>query len=86
MSKKKHRAGMKPIVTTQKDLDRIQQELVKRTLILSAAYLMDEEGYNDDQIVDFWESLIRWIDAIDKHEISIKTVTEIIEKTTGLRC
>lgn len=86
MSKKKHRAGMKPIVTTQKELDKIRQEAIKQSMILSAAYLMDEHGYNDEQIVDFWESLTRWVDAIDSHQITIKTVTDIIENTTGLRC
>ena len=86
MSKKKHRSGMKPITTTQKELDQIRQDIIKQSMILTAAYLMDVEGYGEDQIVDFWESLTRWIDAIDAHLITIDTVTEIIEKTTGLRC
>ena len=86
MSKKKHRSGMKPITTTRRELDQIRQDIIKQSMILTAAYLMDVEGYGEDQIVDFWESLTRWIDAIDAHLITIDTVTEIIEKTTGLRC
>ena len=84
--KKKHRAGQKPIVTTRKEIDKIRQEIVKQSMILSAAYLMDEEGYGEDQIIDYWESLVRWVNAIDRHEISIKTVTDIIENSTGLKC
>ena len=84
--KKKYRKGQKPIITTRKDLDRLHQEVVKESFILAAAYLVDEEGYDEDQIIDFWQSLIRWADAIDQHLITIETVTEIIKRSTGLKC
>lgn len=84
--KKKYRKGQRPIVISQQKFQELQDELALQNLLLSAAYLMDEEGYNDAQIVEFWQSLTRWAEAIDEHLISIQTVADIIEKETGLKC
>lgn len=83
---KKYRKGQRPIIMSQQEFKKYQENFVKQNLVLSAAYLMDVEGYDEDQIVDYWESITRWVDAIDKHVITLRTVQDIIEKTRGLKC
>ena len=56
---------------------------VKRVLILSASYLMEEQDWNDDKLVEYYEAICRWSDAIDSHLISIQKVVDIINEKTG---
>lgn len=56
---------------------------VKRVLILSSAYLMEEEGWDDEKLVDYYEAIERWSEAIDSHLITIQKVVEMINEKTG---
>ena len=44
---------------------------------------MEEEGWDEDKLIDYYEAISRWSDAIDKHLISAKQVAEIINERTG---
>ena len=56
---------------------------VKRTLIMVAAYLMEELDWDDDRLCEFYDAIVRWCDAVDKHWISIDQVIKIINEKTG---
>ena len=84
MSRPKIRKPKTTITVTQRDLQRLEEKATARALILAASYLMDDFGYDPDQILDFWDGVARYADAIDQKIISIRTVTKIIEEHTGL--
>ena len=56
---------------------------VKRVLVLSAAYLMEEADWDDNDLVEYYEGICRWSDAIDSHLIQIQQVIDIINEKTG---
>lgn len=72
---KKKKTEKEKVINTQK--------AVKRVLILSAAYLMEEQDWDDDKLCDYYEAMCRWSDAIQRHWISIDQVVEIINRKTG---
>lgn len=84
MSRPKIRKPKTTITVTQRDLRRLEEKATARALILAASYLMDDFGYDPDQILDFWDGVARYAGAIDQKIISIRTVTKIIEEHTGL--
>lgn len=55
----------------------------KRVLILSAAFLMEEQDWDDDALVEYYEAICRWSDAIQDHWISIDQVINMINEKTG---
>lgn len=78
MDKKKHKPhhNNSPRINNEKTINRI--------LVLCAAYLMEEDGYDDEHICDFYESMIRWCGAVDTHLITIDQVIQIIKDHTGM--
>lgn len=56
--------------------------VVKRVLILSSAYLM-EEGFDEDKLIDYYGAIERWSGAIDEHWITIQEVIKMINERTG---
>lgn len=82
MSRPKH---TKTITISKTQLRKHDDEIVQKMIILSAAYLMDEMDYSDDRIVDYWEGLTRYAEAIDEKLITIRQVNNIIEEKTGLK-
>lgn len=67
-----------------RQIKKIEDTIGQRVIILSAAYLMDEFDYSEEAIVEYWEGMLRYMDAIDKKLITIDKVCEIIETHTGL--
>ena len=55
----------------------------KRVLILSAAYLMEEEDWDDDALINYYDSIVRWCGAIQDHLISIGQIIKMINEKTG---
>lgn len=85
MSRPKVRKPKTTITVTQRDLQRLQERATARALILAASYLMDDFEYDPDAILDFWDGISRYAEAIDQKLISIQKVTQIIEEHTGLK-
>lgn len=73
--KGKHKTEKQKLVNTQK--------AVKRVLVLSAAYLMEEQDWDDDRLVEYYNAICRWCDAIDTHMISVQQVIDIVNEKTG---
>lgn len=82
MSRPKH---TKTITISRQQLRKHDDEIAVKMIILSAAYLMDEMDYDEDRIIDYWNGLTRYADAIDKKLITIRQVNDIIEQKTGLK-
>lgn len=41
--------------------------------------------YEAERLLDFWDGVARYADAIDDNIITLRRVTEIIEEHTGLK-
>lgn len=73
-------------VLTQRELKKIKVEISNRTLILVTAWMMDDLDYDEDKIIEAWDALSRWADAIDHQKIiKLETVCDIISEHTGLK-
>ncbi len=59
------------------------QRIVKRVLVLSAAYLMEEQDWDDDKLIEYYDAICRWSDALDSHLITIHKVIDMINEKTG---
>jgi hypothetical protein len=69
---------------SEKDIKHIENVACQKILILSAAYLMDEMDYSEDKVVEYWDSITRYVTAIKDHTITLDKVCEIITEHTGL--
>ena len=68
----------------EKQIRKIESETWQKCMILSAAYLMDEFGYDEDRVISYWDGLTRYLDAIDQKIITMDKVCDIIHEHTGL--
>ena len=69
----------------KKAINKLESETWKKEMILSAAYLMDEFGYDEERVCEFWDGMNRYLDAVKGHIITINKVIDIIEKHTGIK-
>lgn len=70
---------------TARKLEEVKKEAVGQTFLLVAAYLMDELDYDEKKILDLWDGITRYSEAIDKKLLTMGKVCYIIEKHTGLK-
>ena len=72
---------------SDKQLDKIKAEVTKEAVTKTGMlYLvaLAEKGWNEDQIVDLFETISRYTNYIDDKVLKIKEVQEIIERRTGI--
>lgn len=85
MSRPKVKKPSDKVVMTKRDLERLRLEVAHRTLLLVTAWTMDELNYNEDKIIEMWDGIARWSDAIDKQKlIKLNDIADIINEHTGL--
>ena len=75
----------KRITITPRKLDEIKKEAIGQTYILVAAYLMDELDYSEDKILEIWDGVAKYADAIRNKDITMKRICYILEAHTGLK-
>lgn len=75
----------KQVTISKTKLRKFEEETAAKMIMLSAAYLMDEFDYNEDQLIAYWEGLTRYAEAIDQKLISVRQVAQLIEEHTGLK-
>lgn len=75
----------KKIEITPRKLQDIRQDVVGQTMILTLAYLMDDEDFDNDRLLGVWDGVTRYASAIDSHLISLNKVCDIINDSTGLK-
>lgn len=68
----------KKIELTPAKLEKIKQEAVEQTLLLTIGYLMDELNYDADRCVDVWAGITRYAMAVKDKTISMQKVCDII--------
>ena len=75
----------KKIEITPRRLDEIKMEAIGQTYLLVAAYLMDELQYSEDKIIELWDGVTRYADAVRNKDISMQRICQILEEHTGLK-
>ena len=63
--------------------EEVVSEAVTKTGLLYLAAL-SEKGWNEDQIVEMFETIQRYTHYIDDHIITLKYVQHIVEQKTGI--
>lgn len=75
----------KRVEITPRKLEEIKVDASVQTQLVIFAYLMDEWDYDRDKLVDLWNGVGRYADAIKTKLISIQKVCDIInENVPGL--
>lgn len=75
----------KKVVVTPAKLDRIEQEIINKALIVMCATLMDEFNFDNQQIVDFAKLFEKYCSAVDQKLISLKKIQDIIAEEIDLK-
>lgn len=83
---KKHDVRVK-YTLSDKQLNKIKAEVTSEAVVKTGMlYLvaLAEKGWNEDQIVDLFETISRYTKYIDDKMIKLKEIQEIIERRTGM--
>lgn len=82
----KKRKPQKRIELTESKLKRLKEDITaqctEHALLLVTAFCAEEYQLDDNGVVELWDALGRWCEAINEHTISIHTVRKIIEAQT----
>lgn len=74
----------KKIEITPRKLKEIRDDTAKQMIVLMLAYLMDEVDYSADKLIETYNALTRYVEAIDNKLISVKTVENILAEQAEL--
>lgn len=83
--RKRTRPSQTPMVMYPRDIKRMKEGISDNVLTLVTAYLMDEFDYDDEKIVELWEGIARYSNAVEDHTITLKKVKQIIADNTGIK-
>lgn len=82
----KKRKPQKRIELTESKLNRLKEDITasatEQALLLVTAFCTEEYGLDDSGVVELWETLSRWCEALSDHTITLNTVKKIIEEQT----
>ena len=74
----------KKIEITPRKLKEIRDDTAKQMIVLMLAYLMDEVDYSADKLIETYNALTRYVEAIDNKLISVKTVENSLAEQAEL--
>lgn len=86
-TKKKKDIRQKYMVS-EKQMQKMREEVATRaTSITGILYLsaLAEKGWTEDEIVELFETVSRYVNYIDDHLVKLEQVQEIIERRTGIK-
>ena len=75
----------KKVMITPRKIEDIKLDAIMQTMLLSASYLMDEMNYSEERIMQYWDGVARYSQAVKDHDITMLKVCQIIEEHTGLK-
>ena len=75
----------KKIELTPRKLDEIKMQAIGQTYILFAVYMMDELDYSEDKILEVWDAIARYADAVKEKTITMNKICTILEEHTGMK-
>jgi len=74
----------KSIVMSKTALKDLKEDIARKMIALSMAYLMDEFNYDSKALCDFYDGMERYLNAIDEKLITIQKVEEIIKEHSNI--
>lgn len=82
----KKRRPQKRIELTESKLNRLKEDITaqatEQALLLVTAYCAEEYNLDNGGVVELWNTLSRWCEALSDHTITLNTVRKIIEEQT----
>ena len=85
MSRPKKLKPKDKVVLTKSDITRMFHSATYRAFIMFTCWAMDEWDFDKDKIIQAWDDINRWSEAIDKEKtLKLQTVCDIINEHTGL--
>lgn len=70
----------KPEVMSRSNVNK----LLSKFLVLTIAYLMEETEFNSvEKLMDFYDGILRWLNAVQDHLITVNKARELVEEHTG---
>lgn len=85
---KKHKDIRQKYMVSEKQMQKMREEVATRaTSITGILYLsaLAEKGWTEDEIVELFETVSRYVKYIDDHLVKLEQVQEIIERRTGIK-
>lgn len=85
---KKHKDIRQKYMVSEKQMQKMREEVATRaTSITGILYLsaLAEKGWTEDEIVELFETVSRYVNYIDDHLVKLEQVQEIIERRTGIK-
>lgn len=86
--KKSKRDVRQKYTISDKQLLKIKDEVVKETVTKTGLlYLaaLSEKGWTEDQIVEMFETVSRYVNYLDEHLVRLKQIQRIVEERTGIK-
>ena len=84
---KPKRSGGVKYTLSDKQLKKIKADVTKEAVTkVGMLYLvaLAEKGWDEDQIVDLFETISRYCEYLDDKVVKIKEIQDIIERRTGM--
>jgi len=85
---KKQKDIRQKYMVSEKQMQKMREEVATRaTSITGILYLsaLAEKGWTEDEIVELFETVSRYVNYIDDHLVKLEQVQEIIERRTGIK-
>lgn len=85
---KKQKDIRQKYMVSEKQMQKMREEVATRaTSITGILYLsaLAEKGWTEDEIVELFETVSRYVKYIDDHLVKLEQVQEIIERRTGIK-
>lgn len=87
-AKKQKSSTRKKYTLSDKQLLKVKEQVTNEAVTMTGMlYLaaLAEKGWTEDQIVEMFDTISRYVKYIDDNVVKIKHVQEVIEKHTGMK-
>lgn len=88
MRPKKKNDIRKKYTISEKQINKIKQDVTEQAVHMTGIlYLvaLSERGWGEDEIVELFEQISRYVNYVDDKLVKMKEVQEIVERKTGIK-